>query len=991
MKTEYAEEVAAKIIEQLEQGTAPWQRPWKPGELALPYNAATGKEYRGMNSIWLAMQGHSDPRWMTFNQAIAAEAGVRRGSKGTKIMYWKFREERKATDEQGRPILDENGKPRMVTVELERPRAFHAVVFNGQQIDGLPALQPKQIATEPERHARAEAILANSGASIRHAAGDRAFYQPSTDSITLPERSQFQAADGYYATALHELGHWTGHASRLDRDLAHPFGSEGYAREELRAEIASLMLGERLEIGHDPGQHAAYVKSWIKALKDDPREIFRAASDAERITTYISDFEQERIQTQAQSASPDAAIEWLQRLHHNAVPGYSPLESWQMMQAEAERHGFAARISEDSSAFVITYTDREGGSTSIRTDLFGDGKMFTSYDGRRLSAFISNDEDSQPGYLRQAIELHDDAKKERQGKATADHAVRHERPEDPMPSRTYLAVPYAEKDEAKAIAKAAGVKLAWDKEAKAWWVPESADLAALGRWRTDAIRVQTPTSRSAQEQFADALKAEGLVLDGMPVMDGKIHRVPVQDDRHGETSGAYAGHLEGRIPGGFIQNHRTGERINWRAEGTIDQATPQERSRLAAEAAQRQQHRDAETLAKHEATAQVAALLWAEAAPATAANAYCTAKGIADPVGLRVVPEAVSAQAAASGIQIARTAMDAKAMRDADPAARVFKAGDLLIPGRDAEGKLWTLQSVNPSFKSFMKGGRKHGLFTIAGTDPERAEPLGALSRDGKPLMLAEGFATADAVARMASQPVVVAFDAGNLDAVAGELRGRFPARMMLIAADNDHDAARDLAPGGNPLANVGLEKAQAAAERHGAGVAVPLFKDGEKGSDWNDLRALRGEETARKMLAEQFAIARRDAAISAERLTTLAHEREQEARNDPTTSADDARVAAERGRAAEMIATASEQEGAVRGAVADGIVDGQDGAPAMSSIKAGIDRKTETMHDEAGRERQDVQNHAHVLDSATRNDQTPVPAKTPRQRPRIWGQGVDL
>ena len=144
--------------------------------------------------------------------------------------------------------------------------------------------------------------MANSGAVIRHEPGDRAFYRPSTDSITLPERNQFPTADNYYATALHELGHWTGHPSRLDRDLAHPFGSEGYAREELRAEIASLMLGERLEIGHDPGQHAAYVGSWVKALKEDPKEIFRAASDAERISGYVMDFEREQELSQAVEA-----------------------------------------------------------------------------------------------------------------------------------------------------------------------------------------------------------------------------------------------------------------------------------------------------------------------------------------------------------------------------------------------------------------------------------------------------------------------------------------------------------------------------------------------------------------------------------------------------------------------------------------------------------------------------------------------------------------
>ena len=137
-----------------------------------------------------------------------------------------------------------------------------------------------------------------SGARISHSAGDRAFYRPSTDSITLPEKSQFESADRYYATALHELGHWTGHPSRLDRDLAHPFGSEGYAKEELRAEISSMIVGDELGIGHDPEQHAAYVGSWIKALQDDPLEIFRASSDAEKIHDYVLAFEQKQVQEQ---------------------------------------------------------------------------------------------------------------------------------------------------------------------------------------------------------------------------------------------------------------------------------------------------------------------------------------------------------------------------------------------------------------------------------------------------------------------------------------------------------------------------------------------------------------------------------------------------------------------------------------------------------------------------------------------------------------------
>ena len=299
-KPSYAEQVAARLIDQLEKGTAPWQKPWAPGELQAPFNPTTEKPYRGFNSLWLMAQGHGDPRWMTYKQAGAAGAQVRKGEKGTYIQYVKMRGEEPVTDEAGKPVLDENGKAKTQLVEYDRPRVFGAVVFNGEQIDGLPPLTPAPTMPEWERHQQAEAIMQASGVPIHHAPGDRAFYRPSSDSITLPEREQFPTADGYYATAMHELGHATGHPSRLDRDLAHPFGSVGYAKEELRAEIASLMIGERLELGHDPGQHAAYVASWVQILKDDPKEIMRAAADAEKIATYVQTWEQKQEQQQEQ-------------------------------------------------------------------------------------------------------------------------------------------------------------------------------------------------------------------------------------------------------------------------------------------------------------------------------------------------------------------------------------------------------------------------------------------------------------------------------------------------------------------------------------------------------------------------------------------------------------------------------------------------------------------------------------------------------------------
>jgi len=309
------EQVAATIIEALERGTAPWVHPWDPGLMpSPPVNALTGKPYRGINQLWLSMQQYGydkkDPRWCTYKQARELGAQVKKGARGTLVQYWKQEERRLIRDEQGRPVLDEQGGKRYEVTPLERPRVFHAVVFHASQIDGLTPL-PEQKAgkdTAFERHQAAERLLENSGASIFHDQANQAFYRPSTDEIHLPEKGQFRSPDGYYATALHELGHWTGHERRLKRQLlGNPFGSAEYAREELRAEIASYMLGMELGIGHDPGQHHAYIESWIKILEDDPLEIIRAARDADQIRGYIVLMEKEKTTERAPDADGDKA------------------------------------------------------------------------------------------------------------------------------------------------------------------------------------------------------------------------------------------------------------------------------------------------------------------------------------------------------------------------------------------------------------------------------------------------------------------------------------------------------------------------------------------------------------------------------------------------------------------------------------------------------------------------------------------------------------
>ena len=281
--SDYVEGYNAKIVELLEKNEAPWQKPWNPGEIGsgLPYNATTGKAYTGSNSLWLGMEqaqkGYADDRWATFNQGKDLGAFVRKGEKGTQLVKWVEVDERK--DKQATQGDDAVKDTRIVPVLF--------TVFNAEQFENFPPGPERKQVSEHERHDKCEQLIKDSGIAINYNGGNRAFYRPSTDSVHLPAKDQFKSADAMYATTLHELGHATGHPSRLNRDLTGKFGSESYAKEELNAEIASMMIGQRLGIGHDPSQHAAYVQSWVKVVKEDPKAILNACRNAEKICEHL--------------------------------------------------------------------------------------------------------------------------------------------------------------------------------------------------------------------------------------------------------------------------------------------------------------------------------------------------------------------------------------------------------------------------------------------------------------------------------------------------------------------------------------------------------------------------------------------------------------------------------------------------------------------------------------------------------------------------------
>src|SRR5690606_6902767 len=289
--------VANNIIKQLEKGTAPWQLPWNSNgpSFMLPYNAITGNRYKGINILSLLSAQREDPRWMTFKQAESKGYSVKKGEKATLIQYVKTHDYFTSRDEQGRIINREDGKPVKEFQKLKTPIISTARVFNAQQINGIEPL----IIKEPkisnwENLQRVENLIIESKADISHNNENRAYYNSKTDQIVMPKRNQFDSADKYYATLLHELGHWTSHKDRLNRDIFNRMGTQEYAREELRAEIASMLIGHELNIGHDSGQHIAYVESWIQLLKDKPYEIHAAAADAEKILNYIMAFDIKR-------------------------------------------------------------------------------------------------------------------------------------------------------------------------------------------------------------------------------------------------------------------------------------------------------------------------------------------------------------------------------------------------------------------------------------------------------------------------------------------------------------------------------------------------------------------------------------------------------------------------------------------------------------------------------------------------------------------------
>ena len=916
----FHEEFSEKVIDLLERELAPWQKPWEPARGMSFHNPVSGTVYKGVNRLNLAISslenGFDDPRWMTMRQANEQGCHIRKGSKSTTIVYYSFTRERDKLDDAGRPVLGEDGKPERETVLLERPMVRFSRVFNGSQVDGLPPLELPAKRYEWEPQERAEALLKASGAVIKHDQADRAFYRPSTDEIHLPPRSSFDAGDKYYATALHELGHWTGHASRLDREFG-PRGTQAYAREELRAEIASWMLGEDIGVGHDPGQHAAYVQNWIQALKEDPHEIIHACRAAEHIRDYVLELERElgindREPERGESLADFEEIEtggedaergvpqktapertWLTVAFRDKnevkrlgarwdvdrkqwyAPAGTDLEPLRPWLAEAEQ---ARDVPEPSPARQADDAERETAERDVLQEASSEKTWLTvafrdktevkrlgaRWDVDRKQWYAPAGTDLEPlrPWLAEAEQARDvpEAPSARRNDGAARDVVERDPSRETSPERTWLNVPYTSRNTAKKLGARwdrdnkrwyapEGVDLAplrpflseqqqerdmavsgsastverraekptalhvpyedkelakklgarWDRERKQWYAPAGTDLEPLSPWlNAKEVERRSQQTIDPRQEFARKLEELGLDLRGeLPVLDGRTHRVPVLAKNGKGLDGAYCLHGDG-IPAGWAQNHITGELIKLRATGVV--LAPEERERQQRERAERLREAEAERRAAYEAAASRCKEMWDRFGGVTDAP-YLEAKGV-DAFGVKQ-----------DGL-------------------------NLIIPVRNVDGEMRGFQAIAPDGqKAFARGIEKKGNFHLIGGE-DRDLSHGEI-------LICEGYATGASLHMATDMPVAVAFDAGNLRAVAEAIRERHPNAAIIICADNDHTREN----------NVGVEKAKEAAQAVGGIAVIPEFSREEKArglTDFNDLHRSRGLSAVREQVAEQ-------------------------------------------------------------------------------------------------------------------------------------------
>ncbi|MDR2568336.1 MAG: ssDNA-binding domain-containing protein [Mycoplasmataceae bacterium] len=290
-KSKVREKLVELYTKSLEENEVPWRKTWN---FVAPFNPVTKKKYNGVNFLALKTAQKEDPRWLTFNQAKQKGWNVKPGEKAMPVEFWSV------YDTKNKKAIDWESYNKLTLEEkLEgnyKMMVKNYVVFNGSQIEKIPPYvkeNENNIKLSDVEEKFLPTLIKNMEIKVIHTVGDSAHYSPSKDEINIPYKENFEDSYSYSATLLHELGHASGSVKRLNRDLSGKFGSESYAKEELRAEIAASFVAGEINLDPNKAQedtnHKAYVQNWIKVLKEQPNELFKAINDAWKIADYLEE------------------------------------------------------------------------------------------------------------------------------------------------------------------------------------------------------------------------------------------------------------------------------------------------------------------------------------------------------------------------------------------------------------------------------------------------------------------------------------------------------------------------------------------------------------------------------------------------------------------------------------------------------------------------------------------------------------------------------
>ncbi len=854
-RTPFHLSLSKQVAEQIRRGTSSWLVSHENDGKSMPYNPITGKIYTAVNNLLLSAQGYKDNRWLTFDQASQEGYRVKKGEKSTEIVFYSFFENKK----------NENGEE--IKVRLQQPKVRTVKLFNAEQLDGIEKM-PDKTPNKEQLLEKVQSIFENSEVKIVNNQKDKMFYRTKEDTIYMPKKEAYKDELHYGSAAIHELCRWAGHEDRMDSPSA-PFGTEAFAREKLRTEIATYMITKELGIDYEP-QGQIFTEQWANIIEKDPFEILNAAKDAEKIKDYIMQFENtlEKQLEQEQNIISEQKIQQETDLEEEPlISADEPKKTFKdfgiafyanngnpnsrLLDEKKLKKEILNRLPESMDPTVADYFMENMKIKRMNNKTFEFLYKLNEFDPdfekfEKLSDQAKDELDLVDQNLHFIMEnISSELWEMANATLQQDHQPSKNKQEFPKEWKEMilLDIPYEDKEEAKAL----GAK--WSKNKGSWYVLEGTNLEPFAKW-----------TKEEQNQSIDTIAEKKTFLAVPYTEKEKAKKLGAKWDQDNKSW--------------FVE---PGTNLEQFSKWVIDEKTitPRKQETISPEIEFTEHLRSMGFDVDHAIMDGQIHRVPLIGKPQRKDGAYCgfldgvpngwtqnyvtgeKSKFIASGVKL-TAEEKAQQQAELAQKKIER---EEKRRQDYDIAAqnaqKIFSQADetvnhpyiekkgiqpynakqntfnqLVIPLQNIEGEIRGVQFINEDgTKQFLSGMEKKGNFTFLNTE----------HKDFSKVLLCEGFATGASLHEATKLPVAIAFDAGNLEPVAQAIYNKCKSEIIICA---DNDQYKDI--------NVGLEKAQEAAKAVNGKICVPMFTSKEKEqklTDFNDLHQSQGLDAVRKQL----------------------------------------------------------------------------------------------------------------------------------------------